>query len=310
MPAFLKRISRDNLENKYYYDLSINPYADDDTGIPNCTCYALGRASEIKGDSVRDDIMLKHYPDAKRWWEVTKWQKTTTDFKEGDTLVWSGTYGHVATVELVKQNSLIISQSNYTRNRLYIDKYKFQSLEIEKPLPGKITPKIGLPFLGAIHNPYALDIRVKRDDKKYQVQVIANSLRARDNALNVRQGLFILEGLYNIIETKQKDGYTWAKISDNVWFALNDKDKWTVTYQISSQVQENKANLNESKKEEQIPMEKKNALEGLKNALKQANEKVAILEKEQSEKDKLIVDLEKENKALKDFKQKIKELVL
>ena len=91
---------------------------------------------------------------------------------------------------------------------------------------------IGIPFLGYIYNPYVNDIRVKKDSKKSQVEVITNKIKARKNPSlsgESYEGLYIPQGIYDILETQVADNYLWIKIYDNVWFASNDEANWTKT---------------------------------------------------------------------------------
>ncbi len=44
------------------------------------------------------------------------------------------------------------------------------------------------------------------------------------------EGIFAPTGLHNIKEVQTAGEYTWAKLDDECWIALNDKDGWTKTY--------------------------------------------------------------------------------
>ena len=88
-----------------------------------------------------------------------------------------------------------------------------------------------------------------------------------------------------------------------------------VTYNVTKPIEtqpkpQNETHTSKTPKEEQTPMEKQQVLEDLKNALKQANEKLAELEKAESDKEAKIAEQDKELQELKDFKKKIKELLV
>lgn len=88
-----------------------NPIAKAGYPMPNCTCYAYGRAWEILGEKPTG-LSLSH---AKNWYNGSKGFKRGTSPKLGAIACWSSSsYGHVAVVEKIYSNgNFTISESSY-----------------------------------------------------------------------------------------------------------------------------------------------------------------------------------------------------
>ena len=70
---------------------------------------------------------------------------------------------------------------------------------------------------------------VDRDEYKNQIEVKVDQLRVRiEPNLNAEIIGYANIGFYNYLETKDNDGYTWYRISDNNWIASNNE--WTNIY--------------------------------------------------------------------------------
>lgn len=69
---------------------------------------------------------------------------------------------------------------------------------------------------------------VNRDEQKHQVEVLATALRCRTepSLSGVILGT-VAQGIYNVVSTKEADGYLWDEIAANKWIATNDIDGWT-----------------------------------------------------------------------------------
>ena len=112
--AFVARLTKDGIyQNQWYY--GSNPFHLSGYSLPNCTCYAYGRAAEIAGQFLNLPLG-----------DAGTWYNTVTGFNKGSTPqigaigVWrsrSGNYsGHVAVVEEVGQDgSVLFSCSGYNR---------------------------------------------------------------------------------------------------------------------------------------------------------------------------------------------------
>lgn len=109
---FSPRTTAPNKNNSYYY--SSNPFCQAGYPMPNCTAYAYGRAWEILGSKPRLST-----GNAGEWWNYNikngcyNYGKTP---KLGAIACWDNYdsyHGHVAVVENISGNSVLISESHY-----------------------------------------------------------------------------------------------------------------------------------------------------------------------------------------------------
>jgi len=121
----------DSSDPCYYSDANIFYAAD--YGMPNCTCYAWGRAYEITGQKPE----LSPY-DACTWYDYNV-ENAVYDY--GDTprqgaiacFAYSdGGSGHVAVVEDVTEDTLLLSNSAYSGAEFYLD-----SVPVDDPSGGR-----------------------------------------------------------------------------------------------------------------------------------------------------------------------------
>lgn len=240
---FTERLNKDGIDGgNYWYNHDLNPYAQGDLWMPNCTNYAWGRSSELANKNLRKDLMGA-YPNAKNWYANAKWKKGTEP-RLGAIGVWDGELGHVAVVEDISDDYVVFSQSNYFRP-INKNSPKYFETRAYTPKVGEKTLGVDLPFLGYIYNPYVKDNRTTRNEDVSQVEVLADLIRVRKSPNGeVYQGRYCLKGIYNILETKIDGDYTWAKLDDDIWIALNDKSGWTKTY-LKEQIKEDVETLRE-----------------------------------------------------------------
>lgn len=205
-----------------------------------CVNYAVSRSCELAGKpvcyysgiSTKDQIekpMFNRsgYGNAVTWLTDTLWE-TGTEPKLGAIMVYGSSYGsgygHVRVVEAINGNTITYSGANESKLMAF------------KNLVKPTISKTG--FLGYIYNPYVDTFNVEtveRDETKNQVEVLADTLKCRNGANGTYLGYFAEKGLYDIKATEINGDYTWAKLSDNVWIALNDNEGWTKTYYASNE---------------------------------------------------------------------------
>lgn len=106
-------------ESSYAYYTTKNIYYNCGYGMPNCTCYAYGRVYEM----LDKEPNLCHY-DAEEWYDYNKehgyysYGKTP---KIGAVACWDcGDSGHVAIVEAIVGDKIIMSQSAYGYLNFYL----------------------------------------------------------------------------------------------------------------------------------------------------------------------------------------------
>ena len=70
---------------------------------------------------------------------------------------------------------------------------------------------------------------VEKDEHKNQIEVLVDDLRIRTSpGLDGEAIGHANPGYYNYLETEEKDGYVWYRISNTNWIASNDE--WTKVY--------------------------------------------------------------------------------
>lgn len=200
-----------------------------------CVNYAISRTCEIakkavcyyNGISTKSDIekpMFNRYGygNAVEWLKDTLWEKGSEP-KVGAIMVYGKSYGngygHVRVVEEIKDNKIVYSAGNES------NLMAFKTIDI----PTITTTG----FLGYIYNPHVTEFNVQsvsRDTTKNQVEILADSLNVRDSANGNLVGYYAKVGLYDVLAFETSGNYTYAKLADNVWIVLNDKEGWTKTY--------------------------------------------------------------------------------
>lgn len=105
--------------NPYWY--ADNVYYQAGYGMPNCTCYALGRWYEIQGSST--PFNFTRYNDGEDWWQMgieAGYEHSTSEPMLGSAASWSyPNGGHVAIVEQINYNQLGTVRSIVTSNSDY-----------------------------------------------------------------------------------------------------------------------------------------------------------------------------------------------
>ncbi len=110
--SFKPRLTAPSKDSKYYY--SDNPFYKSGYGMPNCTAYAYGRAYEILGKKPKLST-----GNAGKWYNYNKsngYYNYGQTPKLGAVACWDkgdSNQGHVAVVEEISGNNVVISESHY-----------------------------------------------------------------------------------------------------------------------------------------------------------------------------------------------------
>lgn len=228
---FCPRLSKDGMKgNKYWYDNSYNAGSNGDSALPNCTTYASGRFSSLNGQNLRNIMKGRTgFGNAKEWYSQTTLDKGSTP-KLGAIACFDGTLGHVAIVEQINDDGTVtVSQSNYQKSKDYNSSNYFQ-VKTYRLEVGKVAQGVGLVFQGYIYPPN-VRYATERDTSTDQVKILAERLKVRKSPNgDWVEGIFAPLGIYNILDVQTAGEYTWAKLDNECWIALNDKDGWTKTY--------------------------------------------------------------------------------
>lgn len=126
------RLTSPDADNTRYYS-GENPFYAAGYGMPNCTCYAWGRAYEISGERPE----LSPY-DACTWYDYNA-ENQIYDYgdepEQGAIACWAyadGGPGHVAVVEQVDGDMVLLSNSAYSGAEFYMD-----TVPVDDPSAGR-----------------------------------------------------------------------------------------------------------------------------------------------------------------------------
>lgn len=184
------------------------PYAWGVESVYQCTWYSYYRALEV-GMSAPCywDRATKtgSYTNAKDWlenyrepWEVKDLSYTP---KAGDILVYDGEFGHVIFMETD------VMTSEYRNG----DPNSFRNAKL-----GDFKGDL----LGILHYPYEPLNPVERNENVAQIETTDDSLRIRtEPSLEAEIVGHVQIGYYNVLDSKENDGYTWYEIAKDRWCA-------------------------------------------------------------------------------------------
>lgn len=184
------------------------PYEWNIPSVYQCTWYSYYRALQV-GFSAPCywDRATKtgSYANAKEWLKNFRepWEVKGLDYQAvaGDIVVYDGQYGHVQFMETDTMYSQYSSGNK--------DSFKNGKLEDYKGIK-----------LGYLHYPLNSVLPVERNTSVNQIQTTDTGLRIRTRpSLNAEVVGQVQLGYYNVLETKENDGYTWYKLANNRWCA-------------------------------------------------------------------------------------------
>ena len=222
--AYTPRLTAPAKTNKYYYS-DQNIFYKYSYGMPNCTCYAWGRAYEI----TKKTPSLCVYS-AYLWYDYNKENKIYTygnKPKLGAIACWvysSGNAGHVAVVEKIEKNTITFSNSAYGGEEFYLS-----TAPVDDPSDGNATWIFqGYIYLGDYESAdTSTDKTAANSASTGDVYRITS-----DDGVNLRSGAgtshqalgCIPYGVdVTVTKTKKAEGYLWGYTN------YNGKNGWFVT---------------------------------------------------------------------------------
>lgn len=191
-----------------------------DNMLPNCTQYCMLRIFESTEASepyqIFDGRSATGYPVAKEWFEKTILPKGY-EIKDGCVAVFDGRYGHVCYVERkLDETSAIISESQYDSDKS-LRNYKYWNKRTARLEVGKATLSGVGELIGFIY-PDIKDIRTEKKSKP-QIEVLEDYVNVRSSAGGdiKNKGCYCPMGIYDVLNSKNVDGYMWYKIDSKCW---------------------------------------------------------------------------------------------
>lgn len=172
-----------------------------------CTWYSFYRALEegLSAPCYWDrQTMTGSYTNAKEWLKNFRepWEVKGIDYDpvHGDIAVFDGEYGHV---QFLESEVMFSEYSNGDPN-------SFRN--------GKFEKKSSL--LGFLHYSGKVIELVERNTSVDQIQTTDMSLRIRTKPnINAEVVGYVKLGYYNVLDSKEADGYTWYKLASDRWCA-------------------------------------------------------------------------------------------
>lgn len=203
------------------YEAGINIYAMSDL-YGQCTWYAWGRAYELTG------VKLPCRNDAKTWYSVASnnGYLVGADPVENAIAVWSKRkYGHVAYVEAVNGNNVIISESNWkktTSDNQYSLKKGIEYYSGRTTLTkNEMQTRYGT-FLGYIYltGSGSVSVPVSASGKWKITATDGVNVRSGAGTGYNKVGFYEYNRVVEIYEKVEANGYTWGHTNDG-WFVLD-----------------------------------------------------------------------------------------
>ena len=223
-PAYTPRLTAPAYSNQYYYS-NKNVFYKYGYGMPNCTCYAWGRAYEILGKEPNLCVYSAYV-----WYDYNLeygYYPCGTEPKVGAIACWvysSGTSGHVAVVEKVEKDKITFSNSAYGGTEFYLT-----TSPVNDPSDGRESWIFqGYIYIGDFEGSAPSQEPTEAPtESKWDVYKITS-----DTGVNLRSGAgtsFPVIGSLRydqqveVTETVKAGGYTWGKTK------ASGKTGWFVT---------------------------------------------------------------------------------
>lgn len=215
MGTFYMRTTSPTASNKFYHNVTYNPFATPQYNMPNCTCYAFGRFSEIIGSTASLPT-----GNAGTWWgSVGSAYSRSQQPQVGAIMCWSipGRAGHVGVVERITRNadgsvkSVLCSQSSYGSN------HNGRYFWVEELTPPSYRNYVGSSaiFQGFILNPAVAADKCKRlaDSSSTQTTTIAPTTTTQGRAVSTGKTVSGCDAFMSVAKSKVDDSsaHAWVQ---------------------------------------------------------------------------------------------------
>lgn len=211
--SYTARLTAPSLSNPYFYS-DINVFYKFGYGMPNCTCYAYGRAYEI----LKTEPKLCIY-DANQWFDYNKkngYYSYGQTPKLGAIACWkykNYDSGHVAVVEKITDDTVYYSNSAWSGENFYVD-----SLPIDDPVKGRPNWEFqGYIYIGDFESGAATgDIYIVTSNDGVNMRSGAGTSYGKVSAIPYGKTVIVTK-------TAKADGYNWG------YTTYNGVSGWFVT---------------------------------------------------------------------------------
>ena len=242
---YLERLSASGIESSKYYvpNGQFNTYSPSSSiQMPNCTIYCYCRSFSATNAEAPFPVARNGlgFGNAKTWFANSPLPKGY-EIKTGSIACFDGNYGHVAFVERkIDDTHALISESQYDDDKS-LRNYKYWQKRVVELKVGEATLKGVGALQGFIYLPID-DIRVKRDEGLEQIGIIEEYVNVRTSANGdvVQQGCYLPMGVYDVLASKEVDGYMWYKIQSKHWVR---EGSWLTHYPKNDEVEELKREI-------------------------------------------------------------------
>lgn len=242
---------KDCIYNNKYYWSDLNPNANVTNCLPNCTTLSYGaiiQDGKLPPVSVILNANLWHTV-LTNGWTFIKYDENKLEV--GDIIEWTAD-NHVAIVSKIEEDKKIISASFYTGQdgTSKSKRTKFASMEqVSNFMLTNYEKRYfhcwdileeckwvgGLPQYILKHPLYS----VKRNTNKDQIEVLTFEQNVRDNDNNILKKAE--KGYYNVLSTKENNGYLWYEVEPNKFIAqVDDRVVFLPCEDDESLIEENK----------------------------------------------------------------------
>ena len=217
---YTPRLTAPDYSNKYYYS-DANVFYEYGYGMPNCTCYAWGRAYELLNKKPKLCIY-----GAERWYDYNLsngYYSYGQEPKLGAIACWYYTYGsgHVAVVEKIENGKITFSNSAWGGDEFYLS-----TAPVDDPSAGRSSWIFqGYIYIGDFESAVQEPTEAESNGDIYRIMT-EGGVNFRSGAGTSYSSLGIIPNgtELTVTKTQRANGYLWGYTTykgQKGWFATN-----------------------------------------------------------------------------------------